>query len=89
MSRFTIGYSSERSLTAALAHAHGTVVRRIPALRVAEVAPQGSPSRFAARIACRPGILSVEPVAARTSRAEPGLAARLANGLSLEWQFGA
>ena len=89
VSRFTIGYSSEQSLTAALARAHGTVVRRIPALRVAEVVPRGSPLRFAARIACRPGIRSVSPVAARASRAEPGLAARLANGLPFEWQYGA
>ncbi len=89
VSRFTIGYASERSLTAALARAHGTVVRRIPALRIAEVAPAGAPLRFAARIACLPGIRSVEPVAARVSRAEPGLTARLANGLPLEWQYGA
>ena len=88
-SRFTIGYASEQSLTAALARAHGTVVRRIPALRIAEVAPQGSPLRFAARIACLPGIRSVEPVANRVSRAEPGLTARLANGLPLEWEYGA
>jgi len=89
VSRFTIGYSSERSLTAALASAHGTVVRRIPALHVAEVEPEGPPLRFAARIACRPGIRSVEPVAFRVSRAEPGLTGRLANGLPLEWEYGA
>jgi len=89
MERFTIGYSSERSFAAALARAHGTVVRRVPALRVAEVAAQGSPLRFAARIACRPGIRSVEPVAFRVSRAEPGLTARLVNGLPLEWEYGA
>ncbi len=88
-SRFTIGYASERSLAAALARVHGTVVLRIPALRVAEVAPEGPPLRFAARIACLPGIRSVEPVAARVSRSEPGLTARLANGLPLEWQYGA
>jgi len=88
-SRFTVGYTSERSLAAALARAHGSVVRRIPALRVAEVVPEGPPLRFAARIACRPGIRSVDPVAARVSRSEPGLTARLANGLPLEWEYGA
>ncbi len=88
-SRFTIGYASEQSLAAALSRVHGTVVRRIPALHVAEVQPAGPPLRFAARIACRPGIRSVEPVTARASRAEPGLTARLANGLPLEWQYGA
>ena len=88
-SRFTIGYASEQSLADALARVHGTVVRRIPALRIAEVAPAGSPPRFAVRIACRPGIRSVEPVTARISRAEPGLTARLANGLPLEWEYGA
>jgi subtilisin family serine protease len=87
--RFSIGYSSERALTAALAHAHGTVVRRVPALRIAEVQPQGSPLRFAARIACLPGIRSVQPVAPRISLAEPGLTARLANGLPLEWEYAA
>ena len=88
-SRFTIGYASERALAAALGRVHGTIVRRIPALDAAEVAPQGPPLRFAAGIACLPGIRSVEPVAARADRAEPGLTARLANGLPLEWQYAA
>jgi hypothetical protein len=88
-SRFSVGYSSERALSAALARAHGTVVRRIPALHIAEVRPQGAPRRFAAAIACLPGIRSVEPVAARVDRAEPGLTARLANGLPLEWAYAA
>jgi subtilisin family serine protease len=87
--RFAIGYSSERVLTAALARTHGTVVRRVPALNIVEVRPQGPPLRFAARIACLPGIRSVQPVAPRASRAEPGLTARLANGLPLEWEYAA
>jgi hypothetical protein len=85
--RFSIGYSSEPALEAAVARAHGTVVRRLPTLHIAEVQPQGPPLRFAARIACLPGIRTVEPVAARVVRAEPALAARLANGLPLEWAF--
>lgn len=85
--RFSIGYSSEQALTAALARAPGVVVRRVPALHIAEVRPQGSPLHFAARIACLPGIRFVEPVAARASRAEPGLTDRLANGLPLEWEY--
>jgi subtilisin family serine protease len=87
VSRFSIGYSSEPALEAAVARAHGTVVRRLPALHIAEVQPQGPPLRFAARIACLPGIRTVEPVAARVVRAEPALAARLANGLPLEWAY--
>ncbi len=89
VSRFSIGYSSERALTVAVARAHGVVVRRIPAIHVAEVRPEGAPLRFAARVACLPGIRSVQPVAARVSRAEPALTARLTNGLPLEWAYGA
>jgi subtilisin family serine protease len=87
--RFSIGYSSEPALMAALARAHGTVVRRVPALHIVEVQPQGQPLRFAARIACLPGIRSVQPVTPRASLAEPGLTARLTNGLPLEWEYAA
>jgi hypothetical protein len=85
--RFSIGYSSEQALTAALARAHGTVLRRVPALHIVEVLPQGPALRFAARIACLPGIRSIQPVAPRATLAEPGLTARLANGLPLEWEY--
>ncbi len=87
--RFSVGYTSEPALTAALAEVHGVVVRRVPALRIAEIRLHGNPLRSAARVACRPGILSIAPVAARASRAEPALTAQLVNGLPLEWQYGA
>ena len=85
--RLSVGYSTEHALSSALQRAHGTLVRRVPALHVAEVRPQGSPLRFAARIACLPGIRYVEPLAARSSRAEPGLTAGLGNSLPLEWAY--
>jgi subtilisin family serine protease len=85
--RLSVGYSTQHALSAALARAHGTLVRRLPALHVAEVRAEGSPLGFAARIACLPGIRYVEPLAARSSRAEPGLAAGIGGGLPLEWAY--
>ena len=69
--RFSVGYSTEHALSAALARSHGTLVRRMPALRVAEVRSLGSPLRFAARLACLPGIRYVEPLAARAPSPSP------------------
>jgi subtilisin family serine protease len=85
--RLSVGYSSERALSAALVRSHGTLIRRLPALRVAEVRPQGSPLQFAARIACLPGIRSVESLAARASLAEPGLTTLPPTSLPLEWAY--
>ena len=87
--RLSVGYSSGHALTAALQRAHGIVVRRVPALHVAEVSPQGSLLRFAARIACLPGIRYVEPLAARAALGEPGLTAAPGGSASLEWAYAA
>ena len=84
---FSVAYSTERALSAALARSHGRLVRRVSALHVAEVRPQGSALRFAARIACLPGIRYVEPLAARAPLAEPGLTASSASSLSAEWAY--
>ncbi len=72
-----------------LARAHGTVVRRLPALHIAEVQPQG-------RLSASPRGSRACPGSAPSSRSplvspapSPALAARLANGLPLEWEYGA
>ena len=80
---YSLGYSSERALTAALARSDGTLVRRVPALRVAEVRPRGSSLGFQARIACGTGIRYVQPVAPRASSSVT------AAGLGLEWAYAA
>jgi len=85
--RLSVGYATDHALAAAVQRAHGTIVRRVSALHVAEVQPQGSPLRFAARIACLPGIRYVEPSAARSSRAEPGLTVGIGSSLPLEWAY--
>ena len=87
--RFSVGYSTEHALSAALARSHGTLVRRVPALRVAEVQSHGAPLGFAARIACLPGIRYVEPLAGRAPLAEPGPTAAPGSILSLEWAYAA
>ena len=87
--RFSVAYSTEHALSAALVHSRGTIVRRVPALHVAEVRPLGSPTEFAARIACLPGIRSVEPVAARAPLAEPGPTTASGSTLSAEWAYAA
>ena len=84
---FSVGYSTERALSGALQRSHGTLVGRVPALHVAEVRPQGPPLRFAAAIACMPGIRFVEPLVARSARAEPGLAASVGSSFPLEWAY--
>ena len=82
-----MGYATPRALSAALVRSHGTLVRRLPALHIAEVRPHGSPLLFAARIACLPGIRYIAPLAARHSTAEPGLSATGPAGLPLEWAY--
>jgi len=85
--RFSVGYSTEHALSAALVRSHGTLVRDVPALRVAEVRPQGSAVRFAARIACLPGIRYIEPLAPRVSLAGPAPSAATSSTTSLEWAY--
>jgi subtilisin family serine protease len=84
-----VSYDSPADLAQALDRADGRVVRRIPALAVAEVAPRGSFSTFVQALARQRGIRSVEQLASRTRAAEPGLATLSANGLAIEWQYAA
>jgi subtilisin family serine protease len=84
-----VSYDSPRALARALETANGRVVRRVPALGVAEVAPHGAFTPFVEALARDPGIRSVERLVARTRRSEPALALMQADGLALEWQFAA
>ncbi len=83
-----VAYASDRALVAALEHHPAELVRRLPALRVAEVRPRGSVERFARRIGAEPGITGVERAAARRSLVEPALALP-APAAPLQWQYAA
>ena len=69
-----VSYTSERALRQALERHPAQVVRRIPALGVAEVRPAGDAATFALELAREPGITHVEQTSTRHSRAEPSLA---------------
>jgi subtilisin family serine protease len=84
-----VSYDSPAALGRALDRADGRVIRRIPALRAAEVTPRGDLTAFVRAIARERGIRSVEPLASRTRAAEPGLSLLPANGFALEWQYAA
>ncbi len=74
-----VGYASRPALTHALAAGHATLVRDIVALRVAQVRGDARTLRS------QPGVRFVEPVAPRTSQAEP--AATYATAAAAEWQL--
>src|SRR4051794_24455376 len=80
-----VGYTSAAALGAALAGRRATVVRRLPALRVAEV--RSAEPGFAAAVGARRGIRYVQATAPRRESAEPALAATA--GAALEWQYAA
>jgi len=82
-----VSYESEQALAAALARHPATIVRRIPALRVAALRPTGDVARFAARFDAEPGIARVEKAAARRSLVEPALASL--STAALQWQYAA
>jgi subtilisin family serine protease len=84
-----VSYDSPELLARAVANANGRVVRRVPALGVAEVAPRGSFASFVEALAREPGLRSVERLVPRTRTGEPGLALMQADGLALEWQYAA
>ncbi|MEP7335784.1 MAG: S8 family serine peptidase [Actinomycetota bacterium] len=81
----TVGYSSEAALDAAVSHAGGRVLRRLPHIHVAEVSGSGL---IAELLAGSPGISFLERPATRTRAAEPGLARANAHG-AFEWQYAA
>ena len=82
-----VSYTSERALRRALERHPARVVRRIPALQVAELRPAGEAAKFALEIAREPGITRVEQTATRRSAAEPSLAA--SPEAAFQWQYAA
>ena len=83
-----VTYTGEQALARALARRPATVVRRIPALRVVEVRPQGSLDRYAAELSSEPGIVRIERASPRQSLVEPALIPDPA-GVSPQWQYAA
>lgn len=83
-----VSYESEQALAAALDRHPARVVRRIGALRVAALLPQGSVERYARLVGAEPGIVRVERAATRVSRAEPALFSPQP-GLPYQWQYSA
>lgn len=83
---YSVSYASWAALRAAVAKQHGTVVQRVPDLRVARVrvAPGSR-----AQLARSPGIRFVERVARRVDAGEPGLLAATGTGAAWEWQYSA
>ena len=63
-----VSYASDAAFRQALQRHPARVVRRIPALGVAELRPAGDAARFALEIAREPGITRVERTATRRSR---------------------
>jgi subtilisin family serine protease len=82
-----VGYRNEAALQHALAGSAATIVRRIPALHVAEVRPSGSVAGFAANVARLRGIVFVQRLAERAQTAEPALALPDGRGVPWEWQY--
>jgi subtilisin family serine protease len=82
----TVGYRNEPALRAALARFPATIVRRIPALRVAHVRPRGSAAAWAEAVAALPGITHVDRLAPKEDAAEPALLPA-AGTLPWEWQY--
>ncbi len=83
----TIGYTTPAALRAALVLCPAQVVRRIPALRVAQVRPAGSVDGFAANISRLPGIRFVQRLALREVNSEPALALSGGRSIPWEWQY--
>jgi subtilisin family serine protease len=82
-----VSYTSEGALRQALERHPALVVRRIPALGVAEVRPAGDAATFALELAREPGITHVERTSTRHSNAEPSLAS--SSETAFQWQYAA
>jgi serine protease len=82
-----VSYASEGALRQALERYPARVVRRIPALGVAELRPASDAAAFAHAIAREPGITRVEESTTRRSTAEPGLAS--SPEAAYQWQYAA
>src|SRR5439155_18517934 len=83
----TIGYTTPAALRSALRLYPAEVVRRIPALHVAQVRPSGSIDGFAANVSRVSGIRFVQRLAVRKEYIEPGLALPAGRTVPWEWQY--
>jgi len=81
---YSVGYATQRDLTDAVA-GRGVIVRRIPALHVAEVRLRPD----APVLARSPGIHYVQCVLSRRSAVEPALLAMPGASVPFEWEYGA
>ncbi|HYA09403.1 MAG TPA: S8 family serine peptidase, partial [Gaiellaceae bacterium] len=81
--RLVVGYRAPADLAAALRGTGAVVVRRLPALRTAEVRTLEP----AARLRHAPGIRFVNRPVARGAAAEPALAFTTSSPAGLEWQY--
>jgi hypothetical protein len=84
-----VGYHSLHALRQALREHHGTLVRAIPALGLAEISPSAQPRYFASATVDLPGIDYVEPPVVRHENADPALqpASTSIPGGIPEWQY--
>jgi subtilisin family serine protease len=83
--RVAVGYSSPQALSAALVRHPGIVLRRLPALGIAEV--QTDAPGFARAVSSLPGIRFVERLRPRRSAIDPALFLAPSFGAPYEWQF--
>jgi subtilisin family serine protease len=81
---YSVGYTSLAVLQAAVARQDGTVVRRVPDLRIARVRMTAGSQATLSRL---PGIRFVERVTRRVEAAEPALAPASGKTAAWEWQF--
>jgi subtilisin family serine protease len=84
-----VGFRDDQSLRAALEQFPGRIVRRLPALRAAEIRPRGSAAEFAEEVANLPGIAYVEPLEERAATVEPALLPSPFRFGAYEWQYAA
>src|SRR6476469_2011720 len=80
-----VGYSSPQALSAALARQPGIVLRRLPALGIAEVQPYAP--EFVSAVHSLPGIRFAEALHPRRAAADPALFLAPDFGVPYEWQF--
>ena len=82
-----VGYRTAADLQRALDARPARIVGSIPALKVVELRPRQAIAAYAAWIAARPGITSVERRRSRAPRTEPAVTASRLGATSFQWQY--
>ena len=82
-----VGYRTAADLQRALEARPARIVGAIPSLKVVELRPRQAVASYAAWIALRPGITSVERRRARTPQTEPAVSAARLGATSFQWQY--